>query len=337
MARLLITADLHLTNRPVDDYRWEIFPWLETRAIKHKADGVCILGDLTDLKDNHGAFLVNRLARAIRRLAAIAPVHILAGNHDYADPAHPFFNFLNGMEGVYFYTVPKLMAVAGAKIMFLPHTRKWRGAWDHGRFPKADFIFLHQPLIGARGENGQALTEGAPPSLFAPARVGKAICVAGDIHTPQQVGNVTYAGAPYPVNFGDSWEPRVLYWNGAGMQSLRRTTLRKAIIDCGRPTDKRLKEYAGTLSGGDQVRFRYHLPRARYSDWAETQKAIRKTCEQYGWVCCGITMVPVKEADTAAPAKVTAIKPAETLRAFCKARKLGPTMLRYGLKLLEAV
>ena len=37
---------------------------------------------------------------------------------------------------------------------------------------------------------------------------------SGDIHTPQKAGPVTYVGAPYLVDFGDDYAPRVIVLDG---------------------------------------------------------------------------------------------------------------------------
>ena len=49
---VLITADLHLTSRPNDSYRFDFLNWLPKKIKEHKIQTLLILGDLTDQKDH---------------------------------------------------------------------------------------------------------------------------------------------------------------------------------------------------------------------------------------------------------------------------------------------
>ena len=84
----ILITDLHLTEKQEDQYRFNIFPWLVTRHSKDKSiRAVFILGDLTDRKDNHSAWFVNKIVSSLRALTAhFDDVFILKGNHDAADP-----------------------------------------------------------------------------------------------------------------------------------------------------------------------------------------------------------------------------------------------------------
>ena len=104
---MIITSDLHLTDRARDEYRWELFPWLIELVEETGSDEVLILGDLTDAKNNHSAELVNRMVKELTNLPA--HVYVLKGNHDYVDPDQPFFGFLNEIPGVRFVTHPEML------------------------------------------------------------------------------------------------------------------------------------------------------------------------------------------------------------------------------------
>ena len=117
--RPLIFTDIHLTDNPREEYRWRVFDDAIVQFLfLKKATDIMILGDLTDRKDNHSASLVNRLVRNVKRLAELAPVTVLMGNHDYLDPINPFFGFLGaafrrerfGQPGRHQYQVDKCQA-----------------------------------------------------------------------------------------------------------------------------------------------------------------------------------------------------------------------------------
>ena len=101
---MIITTDLHLTNRERDAYRWDLFPWLEKKLATTDSTDLVILGDLTDAKDGHSAALVNRITDTLANLPV--QVTILKGNHDYIDEETPFFRFLNKLDNVHFIVQP---------------------------------------------------------------------------------------------------------------------------------------------------------------------------------------------------------------------------------------
>ena len=50
---VLIITDLHLTDVPAENYRWDVFKHAKTELGKNKYDELFILGDLFDKKDKH--------------------------------------------------------------------------------------------------------------------------------------------------------------------------------------------------------------------------------------------------------------------------------------------
>ena len=66
--RRLLTADWHLTDKPLDEYRWDFIPWLGKQLKDKKIDVLYILGDLTEKKDKHNAIFLNRILCSINFL-----------------------------------------------------------------------------------------------------------------------------------------------------------------------------------------------------------------------------------------------------------------------------
>ena len=105
---LIITSDLHMTDRLADEYRWPIFPWLKESAAKNQCIEVLLLGDITDAKDHHPSRLVNRLCEALFKLSEEFTVIWLSGNHDFLGTANEaFFRFLDSVDNIRFIKVPR--------------------------------------------------------------------------------------------------------------------------------------------------------------------------------------------------------------------------------------
>ncbi len=210
----LITADLHLSSNPRDDYRWIFVNDTLPRLIrKHRVTKLLILGDLTEVKDNHGSRLVNRIVERMHELSRMVnPLIILRGNHDYKPGFPAFFSFLDRFS--------RILWIDGltehGDNLLLPHTHDWQRDWApymvDGVFrPGFRRIYAHQTFDGARVSRMRTM-RGIPTSIFSDStRV-----ISGDVHVPQD-DKVSYVGAPYTVDFGDDYEPRVLLIDDSGV------------------------------------------------------------------------------------------------------------------------
>lgn len=290
MSNYLFTSDLHLTDKALDEYRWSIFKWLRTRVKAMDIDHVFILGDITDAKDKHSSRLVSRMIKELRKLKKLCPVTILCGNHDYTDPALPFFGFLKAF-GIPFHTTEKTLEIDGKQFLMLPHTRSWRSSWNGLDMSQYDFILLHQTLSGAVASNGYEM-EGAPKVVFEKANEDCQV-IAGDIHVPQKIGRITYCGSPHPVAFGDTFKPRVLHWDGEDLRSLKRTTLRKEVVNINDPADA--VELAEEYTEGDQIKIICKLSKTRFFEWADIKADLIKAFEDRG---CDVRGVELREHST---------------------------------------
>jgi hypothetical protein len=338
----LITADWHLTSRALDEYRWELFPWLRKQVKARGVGALIVAGDIADLKDNHPSALVNRLVDEVKTLAELCSIHLISGNHDYTDPDNPYWRFLVHVRGVSFYHRPHVATLSGVQVCYLPHTKHWRRDWGiKGKksFLKGhDLIVFHQPIKGAETEAGEALEEGLPSKVFRREVVGDAFVVGGDIHVPQQVGNATYTGAPYPIRFGDAYNPRVVLWSpGEKPKSLPRPGLRKAVVT----TDGDAEDWEG-LTEGDMVKVRLVLPRSEYVDWQKRKREVEKAARERGLKLCG---VEVKEKavldDNGGPDVEAALgvkNPRDRValfREYCTSRKVSRAVTEVGVGIVR--
>src|ERR1035437_1458498 len=137
---VLITADLHVSDNPRDDYRWAWLKKLPTLLRKEKIELLIILGDLCESKDNHSAELVNALVDHLYALAAVCPVIVLQGNHDYlSSPDNPYFRFLQRIEGISWIgrpipirdlkNVPATVSRSLGRAIFAPYSPNYERDW----------------------------------------------------------------------------------------------------------------------------------------------------------------------------------------------------------------
>jgi len=325
---MLVTTDLHLTDRERDEYRWEIFPWLREHLELGSHKALVILGDLTDAKDCHSSTLVNRIITNISSVCEMGvEVFILKGNHDYIDPTSPFFDFLNQIEGVTFVVEPARYDVEEMEVLMLPHERDPQEAWDDLIWgPILDnpphWIGCHQTFNGARASNGFDLQSSISSKYFS-GHGYEGMVLAGDIHVPQDLGDVTYVGTPYPVNFGDAYEPRVLevdfYDDELGAEDLNPPTIRKRAVEISSV------EPIPRMQKGDQLKLKVRLLREEFPEWEEIRRSVVEQAEQRGAYVHSVELVeeePAKKMTKRATAYRPSSSPIDTLAAFCEASGL---------------
>jgi len=289
MSNWIVTADLHLTDAPEDEYRWGVFEFLIDKAneLGKGSNTLFVLGDLTDKKDYHSAKLVNRVVNSfvsLYRNSTIKEIIILRGNHDGVDGGVAYFEFMNAIPYVHVITKPELRNMDFRKIALLPHTKDPAQDWALIEFGEAKYVFMHQTVTGAVGESGRVL-EGTQniASLLGgtPAKV-----FSGDIHAPQRIGNIEYVGSPYHIHFGDDYQGRILCAQAAKILEWHYPTIRKIKI-----TIRDAKELAKyDLEEGDQIKVELALHEEERHEWHIKKEAIEKWCIAHKVNLCGVEL-----------------------------------------------
>ena len=334
----LITTDLHLTDKPRDEYRFGLFPWIRKVVKKYSIQKVFILGDLTDFKDRHSSTLVNRIVDEFGKLSKEVNVDILEGNHDFVDVYNPFFRFLNRMKGVqFFYGKPKSNTMPdGGKAIMLPYTKTPKKDWKKHNLTEYDYIFMHQTFGGAVASNGYKM-EGLSASLLKDVN-GQVF--SGDIHVPQKIGKVTYVGSPYHIHFGDTFLPRIILLKEGRHQYLRFPCLKKVTLNI--KTAKDLYNIT-SLSEGDQVKVQVSILREQFVDWDAIKQDIQKTCNELGLDVFGIEPQEKKrraalneDHSSSAPKTKSFLSapPDRIIHTFCKKERVGQYTQDIGVKFL---
>ena len=272
---ILITSDLHFTSNPRDMYRHDVVDTILHFIDEYKVTTLIVLGDLTEKKDKHNAWLTNQIADHFNMIASCVKVIILQGNHDALDVDCPFFyfmTFLRGSKQIRWVKDPTEMRVdENWDCLFLPHTTDYKKRWSDvfRRSYKPDFIFAHNTFKGTVSESGLKL-DGIPTSVF--PKGSKVI--SGDIHKPQVVGPVEYAGAPYQIDFGDDYEPRMLLIEDTGeVKSIACPGVQKRLVHISDPLGKFKVE--NTVSPQDIVKVRIAVTPEQYTAWDSMCKEVR--------------------------------------------------------------
>ena len=337
----LLISDLHLTDKPRNSYRWKLFAWLKTTLPKHNVKMLWILGDLTEEKDRHSAQLVNKVVEellTLYRQCGLHSIYILRGNHDGIDENCSYFKFLGKYPCIQFIETPYAASFSDREVLMLPHTTTPADAWKNVEFHLADYVFMHATVKGAISESGQQL-DGIPPALLATARRAK--IYSGDIHVPQIVKSgrveVEYIGAPYPVRFGDKFEPRaVLIENFRTAKSLPIPSIQRLTLTV---TPAKPDIPLKTLREGDQVKIRIRLTQSEYGDWAQLKRKVVATCAEAKVELCGLELEKVenriKLRTVATPTNVKTSE--QVLTAFCSNNKLSKEVSSAGVKLLAEI
>jgi Calcineurin-like phosphoesterase len=319
----LITADIHWSDNTQNAYRHELVPRLLEIAEKHHCTKVYILGDLTDEKDRHSAWLVNKVVRHLTNLTkADLDVTCLRGNHDGFDPTIPFFKFVGAIPRVKW--INTVSEYDGH--LFLPHTRSWKRDWSKVSKTKYKFIFAHDTFQGAQ-VGGRDLP-GIPLNVFPP----QATVISGDIHYPQMTGPITYVGAPYRTNFGDTYRPRVLILDEDRLTSVPMPGPTKRLIESDNLDDLkwRLEKYGD----GDMVKVRIKISASEYDDWPQLRETIKGWCVKQGYAY--EIIIPIVEAGTVVPASKRKYKSDEQLiLLYSKRAGISVGTVNAGLDIME--
>jgi predicted phosphodiesterase len=270
--KLLLVADLHLTDKIEDEYRWSIFPFIKKIYDKNKVDIIVILGDITEEKNNHSSILTNRIYNEIQELDWCI---ILKGNHDYINEKEPFFKFLgNCDEQDRINYISEIDSYSYDNFLFLPHSRNPVEEWKNIDFNKYKYIFMHQPIIGSIGMNGFNIKSGLPSDYF---KNYKGKIYSGDIHKRQGV----YVGSPYPINFGDSNDGGVtiLDTESGKEEFISFISIKKLSIDLNF-YDNYLRLQDFNLKENDQIKIRVHLEQQDIFNYENIKKELQNYCKK---------------------------------------------------------
>lgn len=337
MGKLLVVSDLHLSNKPNDQYRWDTLCQIEEEFKSGPYEALLILGDLCTEKDRHCSQLVNEIVGFIRQMAALKRVYILMGNHDYIERRYPFWSFLGLIPNVTYIQKSGVHRIDEFECYFIPHTKKFQDELTVASSCGTvfDLMLLHQTFEGSLVNKTFKL-----PGLPATTRFPAQLVLSGDVHMPQIVGRVMYVGSPYPTTFGEEHTGQMLVVEKVSgepwVSSLPLDHIRKVTIgiSC-------LAQLADIdLHMGDHVKVQVSLRRSEFGSWLEMKQAIINWAEDKSVHLYGVTMVPVKERErvrlTNTPAKIVG-GTTEVFDQFCNLNSHAGNLRKVGMELVAKV
>lgn len=327
---VLITSDWHLNDKVRDRYRHDWQKQLRELLQKHDVDTLLMLGDLTDELDNHSATLVNEVVNYLTAAAKLVDrIYIMRGNHDCVDPTTPFFKFVSELPKVTWVNSPGIHAFSGmGDVLFLPNTRDYKTDWA-GIVFDVDFVVAHNTFAGTIAESGHELG-GVPPSVI-PKHLK---VISGDIHKPQDVQHITYVGSPYTIDFGDSFDPRVLLVTNGRVKSIPCRGPQKRLI-----TAPNVDAVIAKLktAGDDIVKLRVTVSADEVTLWPKTKRMLIETAESLGVRLHAIeaiteaTLTPTKRYTVKTKTK----RDDEVLKEYCRDRGTTREFIDEGLSIIK--
>lgn len=321
---VLITGDLHRTDNPRDYYRHDFHGELCKFGDDFRVMSLVILGDLCEEKDEHSAWLVNKIVDDLIDLTRhFGRIYILRGNHDYLNPDWPFFKFVDRFHNITWINQPWFFHLPGhpGKCLFLPHTRdpekEWKGLFKGERYAR---VFAHNTFDGAKSEQGRIL-RGINPAILKGQKV-----ISGDVHVPQD-GPITYVGAPYTIDFGDTYKPRVLLLDDDEVKSIPCKGPQKRLIEDQAPSD---------IKKGDIVKVRVHVTRKQFERWTSIKKEWTEWARRTQVTLYKVE--PILQLHDRKPLRIdrkSVKSDGELLRDYARSQNMDTKTLKMGLNILE--
>lgn len=358
--KLLVTADIHLTDRPDDEYRWGLFDWIKEQCVKHQVGHLFILGDLTDSKDRHSAILTNRVTQELEKVGRSITkdkynenvVHVLMGNHDFIDSNNPFFDYLSYIPRVKFYSKPDIVEAAGGMCLIgmLPFYRDDVEFYKEAKklYDSVDdemsLMFMHQTLKGSLLSNGSKMDSG----LDVDSKVlNKMRCriFSGDVHVPQKIGKVEYVGSPYQIKFGDDFTPRVLLLDTKNLKSVTELNfqcMQKWTFDVTDVTGL-IKQCKDNIAEGDRVKVRMAIHKRDIPESGAIRREASDAVIKHGGILDSLTLSVTEErkrlrkrgegVDDVKPS--TSMSKIDLFNKFCSHKNISDNLRKVGLEMLK--
>jgi hypothetical protein len=140
-------------------------------------------------------------------------------------------------------------------------------------------------------------------------------------------------GAPYTINFGDNYQPRVLLLDETNMRTLWCPGPQKRLVEAG--TLNQAKERM-QRHGGDLLKLRIAWSNERIDKWPAAKRDLQKWAASNGITLHSVE--PVLDAPAVRKAKASTRKARsdiEVLADYCKAHGVNQTLTKVGMNILE--
>jgi len=189
----LVVGDVHCTPDELEDCERLLSLVVTTIDKNRDIDTITFLGDQFNTHDVLNVRCIELWRRYLELFAGspnIEKIILMVGNHDQVTPTsgypHSMISFV-GMNKVTVVDKPVVINGNG----FMPYY------FDHSQFIEAfnalnvKTVYCHQTFQGALFENAFYAPDGIDLALLNNKKI-----ISGHIHLPQEIGRVTYVGAP---------------------------------------------------------------------------------------------------------------------------------------------
>lgn len=340
----LVISDLHLTTKPLDEYKWSVFEWILNILEHEQIDTITILGDLTEKKDNHPALLVNKLCSYLEVLlcAGVKTIRILKGNHDFLDAETPFFEFLNVSPNIQFIPYPIRLGTD----FFYPYSLEYDIEKYSSEINKCNVLYMHTQLAGTKLFNGKVLEEGMTSNDFKSLKHLKRV-LSGHIHYNTQdtlIGKdipFHYVGSPYPVYFGDASK----YGSGLVIRHDGSVKSEYFLSSPARYNESFLnigefRQWAAMATQkNDQMKISFELEKWDYDKWPDIKKEVKAICKKQQLELVSLTLKPKKNTtligDEAWEVEVSSLSYDEVLKRFAEKERVSAEYLAVAKEIIS--
>jgi hypothetical protein len=331
--KTLLTADLHLEDRILTEYRWNFFYWLADTIQSNSIKKLIILGDITEKKDNHSARLTNRIVDTFLEISKLCEITILKGNHDSYD--YPFFTFLNNLNNVNFIDQVNFDINNDLYIPYTKDLEEFKNILKDFEGQKIRTIYLHQTLNGFKAMNNFTMTSNFDKHLF--SKLKYTSIFSGDLHLAQEqlVGDsiIRYVGSPYPIYFGDNDYKGTLYITDVIPED-------RIFYDCGisrwskELTFEGFRSFKNTLRTNDQIKLKILLEKSEFGLWEEIKKEVKSFCKEGNINLVALSLKPVERDSVKILKSVSKIDDSKIFTDFIAKEKLSDFYSEVGKEVM---
>lgn len=207
LRKSLVFSDIHWGRRNSSEVHntdcLNYIDWVVQQAIDNKVDNIVFMGDWFETRSSINIHTLNYAYRGMERLNALnIPIYVIVGNHDcYYKNSRSVHSLVQYKEFPSVTVVDSFLRVPhmgdGALMVPYAFADEYESLKD---YLDVDVWFGHFEFQGfvITGQNHKMLT-GPNPSEF----VGPDI-FSGHFHKRQTIGNVTYIGNTFPMDYSDA-------------------------------------------------------------------------------------------------------------------------------------
>jgi len=214
---------------------------------QHRPTFIVVMGDVLDRFEAIHVSPLTRATKFLYQLSLHARLFLLIGNHDrpnnsvFLTEQHPF-NALKHWPNCTVVDTTTAMTIRGRLFVFVPYVypgRLFEALERTPEWPKADAIFAHQELRGAR----LGVQTSAVGDVWAP---DYPLIISGHIHDYHELQpNAVYVGTPLQHGYGDSADKTVSLFTFPGPED--KVALEHRCLSLGLPRKRIMHMTAAEL------------------------------------------------------------------------------------------